>query len=56
MRFQRTAGGEREVAAVELAPRSAYVLSGPARWSWQHSIPGTKAQRWSVTFRTLKRA
>jgi hypothetical protein len=28
MRFQRTAAGEREVAAVELAPRSAYVLSG----------------------------
>jgi alkylated DNA repair protein (DNA oxidative demethylase) len=56
MRFQRTIQGERETAAVELAPRSAYVLSGKARWSWQHSIPATKALRYSVTFRTLKRA
>jgi alkylated DNA repair dioxygenase AlkB len=55
MRFQRTIKGERETAAVELAPRSAYVLGGKARWSWQHSIPGTKDLRYSVTFRTLKR-
>jgi alkylated DNA repair protein (DNA oxidative demethylase) len=55
MRFQRTVKGEREVAAIELAPRSAYVLSGKARWSWQHQIPATKALRYSITFRTLKR-
>jgi alkylated DNA repair protein (DNA oxidative demethylase) len=55
MRFQRTIKGEREVAAVDLQPRSAYVLSGKARWSWQHSIPATKELRYSVTFRTLKR-
>lgn len=55
MRFQRTAGGAREVAEVTLEPRSAYLLSGKARWSWQHSIPATKALRYSVTFRTLKR-
>jgi DNA oxidative demethylase len=56
MRFQRTVRGEREVAAVELAPRSAYVLAGAARWSWQHSIPATKSLRYSVTFRTLRRS
>jgi alkylated DNA repair dioxygenase AlkB len=56
MRFQRTIEGERETSAVDLPPRSAYVLSGKARWSWQHSIPATKALRYSVTFRTLKRA
>src|SRR5215210_153669 len=55
MRFQRTVGGVRETAEIELAPRSAYVLSGKARWSWQHSIPATKELRYSVTFRTLKR-
>jgi alkylated DNA repair protein (DNA oxidative demethylase) len=55
MRFQRTIKGERETAAVELAPRSAYVLGGKARWSWQHSIPAAKDLRYSVTFRTLKR-
>jgi alkylated DNA repair protein (DNA oxidative demethylase) len=55
MRFQRKVGRERETAAVELAPRSAYVLSGKARWSWQHSIPAAKHLRYSITFRTLKR-
>jgi alkylated DNA repair protein (DNA oxidative demethylase) len=55
MRFQRTLRGQRGVAAIELAPRSAYVLSGKARWSWQHSIPATKELRYSVTFRTLRR-
>jgi DNA oxidative demethylase len=56
MRFQRTTGGVREVAAIELDPRSAYLLSGKARWSWQHSIPATKALRYSLTFRTLRRS
>ncbi len=56
MRFQRTVGGVRSTAAIELAPRSAYLLTGKARWSWQHSIPATKALRYSITFRTLKRA
>ena len=55
MRFQRTVGGVRRVAEQQLAPRSAYVLSGKARWSWQHSIPAAKELRHSVTFRTLKR-
>jgi DNA oxidative demethylase len=55
MRFQRTVGGTRRVAARDLAPRSAYLLAGKARWSWQHSIPATKAVRHSITFRTLKR-
>ncbi len=56
MRFQRTVRGSRSVAELELAPRSAYLLSGAARWSWQHSIPATKALRYSVTFRTLRRS
>ena len=56
MRFQRTVSGQRSVAALELAPRSAYLLAGKARWSWQHSIPATKELRYSVTFRTLRRS
>jgi alkylated DNA repair dioxygenase AlkB len=54
MRFQRSVRGERSVAEVELAPRSAYVLTGEARWSWQHSIPATKTLPYSVTFRTSR--
>jgi alkylated DNA repair dioxygenase AlkB len=49
---QRVAGGFRR-AALPVAPRSAYHLSGEARRVWEHSIaPGTQL-RWSVTFRTL---
>ena len=54
MRFQRGKGEARETYAVELEPRSAYVLSGQVRWQWQHSIPATKSLRYSITFRTLK--
>jgi alkylated DNA repair dioxygenase AlkB len=38
-----------------LAPRSGYVLAGPARNQWQHSIPAVPAERYSLTFRTLRR-
>jgi alkylated DNA repair dioxygenase AlkB len=55
MRFQRGKGTKREVSEVTLEPRSGYALSGPARWSWQHSIPATKDLRYSITFRTLRR-
>ena len=54
MRFQRGKGDARQVAEVTLEPRSAYVLAGAARFAWQHSIPPTKALRYSITFRTLK--
>jgi alkylated DNA repair dioxygenase AlkB len=53
-RFARGAGGARETRAVILEPRSAYVLSGPARWQWQHSIPPGKTARYSITFRTMR--
>jgi alkylated DNA repair dioxygenase AlkB len=35
-----------------LAPRSIYLLRGPARWEWQHAVSPTKALRYSITFRT----
>jgi len=41
---------------IELAPRSLYVIRGPARWSWQHAVSPTKGLRYSVTFRTMRRA
>jgi DNA oxidative demethylase len=54
LRFQRGKGDERRVWEVDLEPRSGYVLAGPARTSWQHSIPPTKDLRYSITFRTLR--
>lgn len=40
--------------ALDLAPRSAYSMSGVARWGWQHSVPPVPALRYSVTMRTLR--
>jgi alkylated DNA repair dioxygenase AlkB len=37
-----------------LEPRSIYVMRGPARWRFQHSIPPVKELRYSITFRTLR--
>jgi len=36
-------------------PRSAYLLSGPSRMLWEHSIPPLDRLRYSVTFRNLAR-
>jgi alkylated DNA repair protein (DNA oxidative demethylase) len=55
LRFQRGKAEARRVWEVLLEPRSGYVLAGPARTSWQHSIPATKEERYSITFRTLRR-
>ena len=54
LRFQRGKGDDRRVWEILAEPRSSYVLSGPARRSWQHSIPATKEARYSITFRTLR--
>jgi alkylated DNA repair dioxygenase AlkB len=56
LRFQRGKGEQRRVWEILLEPRSGYVLTGKARTSWQHSIPPTKELRYSITFRTLRRA
>jgi alkylated DNA repair dioxygenase AlkB len=53
MRFRRKAGETWQRASAQLAPRSAYLLSGPARREWQHSITPLETLRYSITFRTL---
>jgi alkylated DNA repair dioxygenase AlkB len=51
-----TAKTDRKAAiAIELAPRSVYVMQDEIRWRWQHHIPPTKELRYSITFRTLCR-
>jgi alkylated DNA repair dioxygenase AlkB len=44
--------GQRTMFAVELAPRSAYIMRAAARWEWQHAVSPTKDLRYSITFRT----
>jgi alkylated DNA repair dioxygenase AlkB len=43
-----------DIFAIEPQPRSAYALSGDARWKWQHSVPAVKTLRYSITLRTLR--
>lgn len=54
MRFQRGAGADRRVHEQVLAPGSGYLLSGPVRTRWEHSIPAVPEPRWSITFRTIR--
>ena len=54
LRFRRINGDKWERRNVVAEPRSAYVLRGPARTEWEHSIPPLDALRYSITFRTLK--
>ena len=53
-RFRRKLGSGWERAAIILEPRSAYLLRGPARTGWEHSIPPAEERRYSVTFRTVR--
>jgi alkylated DNA repair dioxygenase AlkB len=53
LRFRRRAGAGWDRASAPLAPRSAYLLSGPARRDWEHSIVSAETLRYSITFRTL---
>jgi len=55
LRFQRGQGDQRRVFEQVLAPRSGYVLTGSSRSAWQHSIPAVGHERYSITFRTLRR-
>ncbi|WP_239024315.1 alpha-ketoglutarate-dependent dioxygenase AlkB [Ramlibacter humi] len=41
-----------DVMKLAVAPRSIYLLRGPARWEWQHAVSPTKALRYSITLRT----
>lgn len=54
MRFRRRAGDRFQRISAPLAPRSAYLLDGPARTEWEHSLPEAKALRYSITFRNLR--
>lgn len=55
MRLRRRRGdGGFERAQLPLEPRAAYLLGGPVRWEWQHSIAPLTETRRSITFRTLR--
>jgi alkylated DNA repair dioxygenase AlkB len=53
-RLRRRAGSAWERYSVTAEPRSAYLLRGPSRMEWEHSIPGVDSLRYSLTFRSLR--
>lgn len=53
-RLRRKVGTKWERASVVAEPRSAYLLRGPSRTEWEHSIPPVDELRYSITFRNLR--
>ena len=53
LRFRRRRPGGFDRAQIEVEPRSAYLLSGPSRHEWEHSIAPGETLRFSLTFRTF---
>jgi alkylated DNA repair dioxygenase AlkB len=53
-RFRRKRGATWERHSFEAEPRSIYLMRGPSRWEWEHSIPAVESLRYSVTFRSLR--
>ncbi|TIQ34723.1 MAG: alpha-ketoglutarate-dependent dioxygenase AlkB [Mesorhizobium sp.] len=53
-RLRRRNGATWDRETIEVEPRSVYLMAGPARNEWEHSIPPLAQHRYSVTFRTLR--
>ena len=52
-RLRRNAGKSWQRRNLTAEPRSIYLLRGPARSDWEHSIPGVQGLRYSITFRNV---
>jgi alkylated DNA repair dioxygenase AlkB len=53
LRFRRKLGAKWQRFTLPALPRSIYLLSGPARTEWEHSLTPVEALRYSITFRAL---
>jgi alkylated DNA repair dioxygenase AlkB len=54
LRFRLKQGEKWRRFTLRTAPRSAYLLRGPARTEWEHSLAPVATHRYSATFRTLR--
>ena len=54
LRFRLRDGSKWRRFTLPAEPRSAYLLRGPARTKWEHSIAAVNALRYSITLRTLR--
>jgi alkylated DNA repair dioxygenase AlkB len=53
-RFRRKSGSGWDRYSFQAEPRSIYLLRGPAREEWEHSIPAVQELRYSLVFRSLR--
>jgi alkylated DNA repair dioxygenase AlkB len=53
LRLRRKDGDGWQRRAIQVAPRSGYLLRGAVRTEWEHSIIPTETLRYSVTFRSF---
>jgi alkylated DNA repair dioxygenase AlkB len=54
LRLRRKVGDDWERRSARIEPRSAYLLHGPVRDLWQHSIAPMDVLRYSMTLRTFR--
>ncbi|MBS1586302.1 MAG: alpha-ketoglutarate-dependent dioxygenase AlkB [Bacteroidetes bacterium] len=52
--YDKAKQGRNAIVSFPVLRRSLYVMQGPARSDWEHSIMPVKSQRYSVTLRTLR--
>jgi alkylated DNA repair dioxygenase AlkB len=55
LRLRRKRGSGWERCSLAVQPRSVYLLRGPSRTDWEHSIPPLATLRYSIMFRNLVR-
>ena len=54
LRFRRKQGEKWQRFTLPTEPRSIYLLRGPARTEWQHSLVPVTALRYAITFRSMR--
>lgn len=54
LRFRRRLGAKWQRFTLPAERRSIYLLRGPSRSEWEHSLTPVETLRYSITFRTLK--
>jgi alkylated DNA repair dioxygenase AlkB len=52
---EKTKQTRSNIISLPLERRSLYIIQGPSRSEWQHSIAPVKETRYSITLRTLKK-
>lgn len=53
-RLRRKNGTKWDRRTIVVEPRSAYLMTGPSRTEWEHSISPVDLHRYSITLRTLR--